>query len=47
MFSRILLGSQMSLTIGLVGVFLSLIIGSIMGVPPAILAAGSTTSCSA
>ena len=29
--SRILLGSQMSLTIGLVGVILSLIIGSIMG----------------
>lgn len=32
MLSRILIGSQMSLTIGLVGVFLSLIIGSIMGV---------------
>ncbi len=32
MFSRILIGSQMSLTIGLVGVFLSLIIGSVMGV---------------
>ncbi len=32
MFSRILLGSQMSLTIGLVGVFLSLIIGSVLGV---------------
>lgn len=32
MFSRILIGSQMSLTIGLVGVFLSLTIGSIMGV---------------
>ena len=31
MLSRIILGSQMSLTIGLVGVFLSLIIGSIMG----------------
>ena len=29
--SRILLGSQMSLTIGLIGVILSLIIGSIMG----------------
>jgi peptide/nickel transport system permease protein len=29
--SRILLGSQMSLTIGLVGVFISLIIGSVMG----------------
>ncbi len=32
MFSRILIGSQTSLSIGLVGVFLSLIIGSIMGV---------------
>jgi peptide/nickel transport system permease protein len=32
MFSRILIGSQMSLTIGLVGVFLSLIIGSVLGV---------------
>ena len=32
MVSRILLGGQMSLTIGLVGVFLSLIIGSILGV---------------
>lgn len=32
MFSRILIGSQMSLTIGLVGVFLSLMIGSVMGV---------------
>ena len=32
MLSRILIGSQMSLTIGLVGVFLSLIIGSITGV---------------
>ncbi len=32
MFSRIMLGSQMSLTIGLVGVFMSLIIGSILGV---------------
>lgn len=31
LLSRIILGSQMSLTIGLVGVFLSLIIGSIMG----------------
>jgi peptide/nickel transport system permease protein len=31
MLSRIILGSQMSLTIGLVGVILSLIIGSIMG----------------
>ena len=31
LLSRIFLGSQMSLTIGLVGVFLSLIIGSIMG----------------
>jgi len=30
--SRILIGSQMSLTIGLVGVFLSLIIGSVLGV---------------
>ena len=30
--SRILIGSQMSLTIGLVGVFLSLTIGSVMGV---------------
>lgn len=32
MLSRILIGSQMSLTIGLVGVFLSLTIGSVMGV---------------
>jgi peptide/nickel transport system permease protein len=32
MFSRILIGSQMSLTIGLIGVFLSLVIGSILGV---------------
>jgi peptide/nickel transport system permease protein len=32
MFSRILIGSQMSLTIGLVGVFLSLLIGSVLGV---------------
>lgn len=32
LLSRILLGSQMSLTIGLVGVFLSLIIGSVLGV---------------
>jgi peptide/nickel transport system permease protein len=32
MLSRILIGSQMSLTIGLVGVFMSLIIGSILGV---------------
>ena len=32
MLSRILIGSQMSLTIGLVGVFLSLIIGSVLGV---------------
>lgn len=32
MLSRILIGSQMSLTIGLLGVALSLIIGSIMGV---------------
>jgi peptide/nickel transport system permease protein len=32
MLSRILIGSQMSLTIGLVGVFLSLIIGSALGV---------------
>jgi peptide/nickel transport system permease protein len=31
LLSRIILGSQMSLTIGLVGVILSLIIGSIMG----------------
>ncbi len=31
MFSRILLGSQVSLTIGLLGVFLSLIFGSILG----------------
>lgn len=31
LLSRILLGSQMSLTIGLVGVILSLIIGSVMG----------------
>jgi peptide/nickel transport system permease protein len=32
MFSRILIGSQISLTVGLVGVFLSLIFGSILGV---------------
>ena len=32
MLSRILIGSQMSLTIGLVGVFLSLLIGSVLGV---------------
>jgi peptide/nickel transport system permease protein len=32
MFSRIMIGSQMSLTIGLFGVILSLIIGSVMGV---------------
>jgi peptide/nickel transport system permease protein len=32
MFTRILLGSQISLTIGLVGVFLSLFIGSVLGV---------------
>ncbi len=32
MLSRILIGSQMSLTIGLLGVFLSLVIGSILGV---------------
>lgn len=32
MLSRILLGSQMSLTIGLVGVLISLIVGSIVGV---------------
>lgn len=32
MFSRLLIGSQMSLTIGLVGVALSLMIGSVMGV---------------
>jgi peptide/nickel transport system permease protein len=32
MLSRLLIGSQMSLTIGLVGVLISLIIGSIMGV---------------
>ncbi len=32
MLSRILIGSQMSLTIGLLGVFISLTIGSIMGV---------------
>jgi peptide/nickel transport system permease protein len=31
MFSRILLGSQISLTIGLIGVFLSLTIGSVLG----------------
>ena len=31
MLSRIFIGSQMSLTIGLLGVFMSLIIGSIMG----------------
>lgn len=32
MFTRILLGSQVSLTIGLVGVFLSLTLGTILGV---------------
>ena len=32
MLSRILIGAQMSLTIGLIGVFLSLVIGSILGV---------------
>lgn len=32
MFSRILLGSQISLTIGLVGVILSLVIGTILGI---------------
>jgi peptide/nickel transport system permease protein len=32
MFSRILLGSQISLTIGLVGVFLSLFLGTVLGV---------------
>ncbi|MGQ9625770.1 MAG: ABC transporter permease [Anaerolineae bacterium] len=32
MFSRILYGSQISLTIGLVGVFLSLLFGSVLGV---------------
>jgi peptide/nickel transport system permease protein len=32
MLSRILIGSQMSLTIGLVGVLLSLLIGSVLGV---------------
>jgi len=32
MFSRIMIGSQMSLTIGLLGVFMSLIIGSVLGV---------------
>ncbi len=32
MFTRILIGSQISLTIGLVGVFLSLTIGTILGV---------------
>lgn len=32
LFSRILLGSQVSLSIGLVGVFMSLIIGSILGI---------------
>ncbi len=32
MFSRILLGSQMSLTIGLLGVSISLVIGSVLGV---------------
>jgi peptide/nickel transport system permease protein len=31
-FSRILMGSQISLTIGLLGVFLSLLIGSLLGV---------------
>ncbi len=32
MLSRILIGSQMSLTIGLIGVFLSLALGSVLGV---------------
>jgi peptide/nickel transport system permease protein len=32
MLSRTLIGSQMSLTIGLIGVFLSLILGSVLGV---------------
>lgn len=32
MFSRVILGSQVSLSIGLVGVFLSLVIGAILGV---------------
>ena len=32
LFSRILLGSQISLTIGLVGVLMSLVIGSILGI---------------
>jgi len=32
MFSRILIGSQISLTVGLVGVLLSLILGSVLGV---------------
>ncbi|GIW90745.1 MAG: peptide ABC transporter permease [Pirellulaceae bacterium] len=32
LFSRILYGSQVSLTVGLVGVFLSLIIGTVLGV---------------
>jgi peptide/nickel transport system permease protein len=32
MFSRILLGSQVSLTIGLVGVFLSLALGAVLGI---------------
>jgi peptide/nickel transport system permease protein len=32
LFSRILLGSQISLTIGLVGVFLSLTLGTILGI---------------
>ncbi len=32
LFSRILLGSQVSLSIGLIGVFMSLIIGSILGI---------------
>ncbi len=32
MFSRIILGSQVSLTIGLVGVFLSLLLGAVMGI---------------
>ena len=32
MVSRILIGSQISLTIGLVGVFLSLVLGSVLGV---------------
>ena len=47
MFTRIVLGSQISLTIGLIGVALSLFLGSVLGWRLAISAARSTTSFSA